>query len=70
MEGSIGLLKEFIICNFGGMDVEEIKDRKIVRITYSTEPSDKQYFNEIMLDKVRDLFGESYAVSISKEKIG
>ena len=50
------------------MDVEEIKDRKIVRITYSTEPSDKQYFNEIMLDKVRDLFGESYAVSISKGK--
>ncbi len=68
MEGSINLLKEFILCNFGGMDVEEIKDRKIIRITYSTEPSDKQYFNEIMLDKVRDLFGESYAVSISKGK--
>ena len=68
MEGSISLLKEFILCNFGRMDVEEIKDRKIVRITYSTEPSDKQYFNEIMLDKVRDLFGESYAVSISKGK--
>ncbi len=68
MEGSINLLKEFILCNFGGMDIEEIKDRKIIRITYSTEPSDKQYFNEIMLDKVRDLFGESYAVSISKGK--
>ena len=68
MEGSINLLKEFILCNFGGMDVEEIKDRKIIRITYSTEPSDKQYFNEIILDKVRDLFGESYAVSISKGK--
>ena len=68
MEGSISLLKEFILCNFGRMDVEEIKDRKIVRIVYSAEPSDKQYFNEIMLDKVRDLFGESYAVSISKGK--
>ena len=70
MEGSISLLKEFILCNFGRMDVEEIKDRKIVRIVYSAEPSDKQYFNDTILDKVRDLFGESYAVSISKEKIG
>ena len=68
MEGSIGLLKEFITSNFGSMNVEEVKDRKIVRVEYNTEPSDKQYFNEIMLDKVRDLFGESYAVSISKGK--
>ncbi len=68
MEGSIGLLKEFITSNFGSMNVEEVKDRKIVRVEYNTEPSDKQYFNEIVLDKVRDLFGESYAVSISKGK--
>ena len=32
MEGSIGLLKEFITSNFGSMNVEEIKDRKIVRV--------------------------------------
>ncbi len=70
MKDNISLLKEFIASNSGSMDVEEIKDRKIVRIVYSAEPSDKQYFNDTILDKVRDLFGESYAVSINKEKIG